>query len=136
MKLQDTEIKNLMLAYKKIAVIGLSDAMEKPSFRIPDYIRSQGWEVVGTYPKPHSQGGFKIYPSLAEVPAEFRKFVNVFRASPKIPEIVEEVLTVGGVEFLWLQLGIEHPEAEAKAEVAGIKVVSNRCLLIEHKRLF
>tara|TARA_B110001454_G_scaffold16145_1_gene14549 strand:- start:40871 stop:41023 length:153 start_codon:yes stop_codon:yes gene_type:complete len=50
--------------------------------------------------------------------------------------VVDEVINTGGVEVLWLQLGISHPEAELKAENAGIKVVSNRCLIIEHKRWF
>jgi len=136
MKATDSEIKSYMLANKKISVLGLSDSMEKPSYQIPDYMRSKGWDIVGVYPKHHSRGGFKIYPSLGEVPLEYRKFVNVFRASNRIPEVVQEVLEVGGVEILWLQLGIEHPEAESKAKLNGIKVISNKCMLIEHKRLF
>ncbi|OYZ10973.1 MAG: CoA-binding protein, partial [Bdellovibrio sp. 28-41-41] len=63
-------------------------------------------------------------------------FLDVFRSSDKIPDVVEEVIATGGVEVLWLQLGISHPEAELKAEKAGIKVISNRCLIIEHKRWF
>lgn len=136
MNVKDNEIRNLMLSYKKIAVYGLSPDPAKPSHYVPEFIRSKGWEVVGTYPKPHNIGGFTIYPKLAEVPAEYRKFLDVFRSSEKIPELVDEVLAVGGVEVLWLQLGISHPEAEAKAEKAGLKVVSNRCLIPEYRRWF
>lgn len=136
MNVKDNEIKELMQKYKKIAVIGLSPDPEKPSHSVPLYMREQGWDVVGIYPKPHDVNGFKIYNTLKEVPAEYRKFVDVFRASERIPEIVDEVLEVGGVELLWLQLFISNPEAEKRAEDAGIKVISNRCLVIEHRKKF
>lgn len=136
MNVKDSEIKDLMSRYKKIAVYGLSPDAAKPSHYVPVYIRDKGWDVVGIYPKMHSEGGFKIYPRLGDVPADHRKFVDVFRSSDRIPEVVEEVLALGGVEVLWLQLGITHPEAEARAEKAGIKVVSNRCLIPEHRRWF
>jgi predicted CoA-binding protein len=86
-------------------------------------MRDHGWDIVGTYPKAHHENDFKIYQSLQEVPAEYRKFVDVFRSSDRIPEVVDEVLKVGGVEVLWLQLGISNPEAEARAEKAGIKAI-------------
>lgn len=136
MNVADSEIKALLSRYRNIAVYGLSPDPDKPSHYVPEYMREQGWNVVGTYPKPHAVGGFEIYPRLSEVPAEQRKFVDVFRASARIPEVVDEVLALGGVEVLWLQLGISHPEAEARAERAGLRVVSDRCLIIEHKRLF
>lgn len=136
MNVKDNEIKALLEKYKKFAVYGLSNDPTKPSHYVPLYMREHGWQMVGTYPKKHDSNGFQIYSSLKEVPAEYRKFVDVFRSSDKIPDVVDEVLEVGGVEVLWLQLGISHPEAEARAEKAGIKVVSNRCLIIEHKRFF
>jgi len=134
MNVKDTEIKGLLEKYQKIAVYGLSPDPSKPSHSVPAYMREHGWDLVGVYPKPHEAGGFKIYGSLKEVPVEYRKFVDVFRSSDRIPEVVDEVLAVGGVEVLWLQLGITNPEAELRAEKAGIKVVSNRCLAIEHRK--
>lgn len=136
MNVNDSEIKSLLQKYQKFTVYGLSSDPEKPSNYVPVYMQEQGWDVVGTYPKPHDVGGFKIYNKLSDVPSEYRKFVDVFRSSDRIPEVVDEVLALGGVEVLWLQLGISHPEAEARAEKAGIKVVSNRCLIPEHKRWF
>jgi uncharacterized protein len=136
MNVKENEIKGILEGYKKIAVYGLSLDTTKPSFTVPKYMKEQGWDLVGTYPKIHSAGSFKIFQSLKEVPLEYRKFVDVFRASDRIPDVVEEVLEVGGVEVLWLQLGISHPEAEKKAEAAGIKVISNRCLVIEHQKWF
>lgn len=136
MNVKENEIKNLLESYKKICVYGLSNDTSKPSFTVPLYMKENGWDLVGTYPKIHSADGFKIYQSLKEVPAEYRKFVDVFRASDRIPEVVDEVLSVGGVEVLWLQLGISNIEAEKKAEAAGIKVISNKCLVIEHRKWF
>jgi predicted CoA-binding protein len=134
MNVKDSEIKKLMQTYKKFVVYGLSPDPQKASHYVPGYMRDHGWEVVGTYPKNHQENEFKIYESLKSVPAEYRKFVDVFRSSDRVPQIVDEVLEVGGVEVLWLQLGISNPEAEARAEKAGIKVVSNRCLIIEHQK--
>lgn len=125
-----------MEKYKKFCVYGLSPDAQKPSHYVPAYMRDHGWDIVGVYPKAHDVGGFKIYNSLSDVPAEYRKFLDLFRSSDKIPQLVDEVLQVGGVEVLWLQLGISHPEAEARAEKAGLQVVSNRCLIPEHRRWF
>lgn len=134
MNVKDHEIKDLMLKYKKICVYGLSPDTSKPSFNVPDYMRAQGWDIVGVYPKEHSAGGFKIYTQLSDVPEEYRKFVDVFRSSDKVPAVLEEVLALGGTEVLWLQLGITNAAAEVQAEEAGLKVVSDRCLVIEHRK--
>jgi predicted CoA-binding protein len=136
MNVKDSEIKSVMESHKKICVYGLSPDPSKPSHYVPVYIREKGWRVVGTYPKPHKEGGFEIYKSLKDVPAEYRKFIDVFRSSDKISEVVDEILAVGGVEVMWLQLGITNAAAEARAEKAGVKVVSDRCLIPEHRRWF
>ena len=133
MNVKDSEFKKLLSEYKKITVIGISPDGLKPSQRIPLYMKSHGYEVVGVNPGHSEIAGIKIYPTLAEVPAEYRKFVDVFRRPEYIPAVVDDVLKVGGVEVLWLQLGISHPEAEKKAEAAGVRVVSDRCLLVEHR---
>lgn len=136
MNVQDSEIKALLTQYKKFCVYGLSPDTSKPSHYVPLFMRERGWEMVGVYPKPHAASGFTIYDHLSAVPKEYRKFLDVFRSSEKIPALVEEVLSVGGVEVLWLQLGITNPEAEKRAENAGLRVVSNRCLIPEHRRWF
>lgn len=136
MNVNDSDIKDLLLKYKKFTVYGLSPDINKPSHYVPLYMREESWDIVGTYPKPHDQNNFNIFKSLKEIPIEFRRFINVFRASDKMPELVEEIIALGGVEVLWLQLGIQNSGAELRAEKAGIKVISNRCLIIEHKKWF
>lgn len=135
MNVKDSDFKSILEKYKKFVVYGLSGDSSKASHSVPLYMKSKGWDIVGTYPKSH-ETGFKIYSSLREVPLEYRKFVDVFRSSEKIPEVVDEILELGGVEVLWLQLGITNADAEKKAENAGIKVISDRCLVIEHRKWF
>ena len=136
MNIKDNEIKSLLEKYKKFSVYGLSPDPQKASYYVPEYMRIHGWKMVGTYPKKHEAGDFKIFNSLKDVPLEYRKFVDVFRSSDRIPDVVDEVLAAGGVEVLWLQLGISNSEAERRAEKAGLKVISDRCLIIEHKKWF
>ena len=135
MNVDQNQIKDILNSYKKITVYGLSPDPAKPSQTVPIFMRSQGYDLVGLYPKETEIAGFKIYRQLSDVPPEYRKFVDVFRSSDKIDQVVDEVLAVGGVEVLWLQLGITNAAAEKRAEQAGIKVISNRCLAIEHHKL-
>lgn len=134
MNVNENQIENILKQQKRICVIGLSPDTSKPSYGVPHYMKQHGYDVVGVYPRGEETAGMKIYPSLADVPMEYRRFINVFRRSEAIPEVVDEVLKLGGCEVLWLQLGIAHPEAEKKAEAAGLQVVSDLCLKIEHDR--
>lgn len=131
MNVPDDQLRNILEQHKKFCVYGLSNDPTKPSHYAPLDLVKRGWDIVGVYPREHEVSGFKIYKNLADVPAEYRKMVNVFRASDRIPEVVDEVLALGGVEVLWLQLGIFNPKAEKKAEDAGLKVISDRCIAIE-----
>lgn len=133
MNVNENEIKEILEKYKKICVYGLSPDPSKPSHGVPLFMKMQGYDIVGIHPRGLDFGGFKIYSKLSEVPPEYRKFVDVFRRSENIPVVVDEILQTGGTEVMWLQLGITNATAEKRAEGAGIKVVSNRCLLIEYK---
>lgn len=134
MNVDQNGIKKILTEYKRITVLGLSPDPSKPSHQIPLYMKSHGYDVVGVYPKETEIAGMTIYRQLKDVPPEYRKFVDVFRRSDRIPEVVDEVLSVGGVEVLWLQLGITNAEGEKRAETAGLRVVSDRCLLVEHRK--
>ncbi len=135
MNTTSSDIKNILQNYRKITVLGLSPDHTKASHRVPIFMRSQGYEIIGVYPKKAEIVGIKMYQHLSEVPLEDRVFVNVFRRSEKIPEVVDEILSLGGVKVMWLQLGIANPAAEKRAEAAGLAVVSDRCLLIDYSHL-
>ncbi len=136
MNAKDSEFKKVMSAHRHIAVIGVSADTSKPSYRIPMYMIQQGFAAVGVNPTQSHAPGIKMYSTLKEVPKEYLKFVNVFRRPDYIPEVIDEILNLGSTEVVWLQLGIAHTEAEARAEKAGLQVISNRCWLVEHKKYF
>ncbi|MGE3973759.1 MAG: CoA-binding protein [Bdellovibrionales bacterium] len=130
----DSEIKKVLTQYKNIAVVGLSPQADRPSYDVTEYMIHAGYNICGVRP-----GGIKsilnrpCFESLADVTEPF-EIVNVFRASDAIPGVVDEVLKTKA-KVLWLQLGITHPEAEEKARKAGLIVISNKCILVEHRRL-
>lgn len=137
--LTDQEIKDILLKYKKYTVVGISPNTERPSFTVTEFMKSKGFETVGVNPGQTEIGGRPCYPTLQEAQdkaPEFSKMLDVFRSNDAIPGLVDSILELKQKpEVLWLQLGITHPEAESKAKKAGIKVVSNRCLVIEYRRL-
>lgn len=135
MNTNNSDIDKILEAYKKITIIGLSPEPSKPSYKVALHMKSNGYEIVSVRPGgDKTVAGCINYSKLQDVPKEFRKFVNVFRAPEYIPKLVEDVLLLKDVEVLWLQLGITSRDAEKMAEAAGLKVVSDRCLLIEYER--
>lgn len=136
MNVAPAEFQKIIEENKKITVLGLSPNKDKASYGVAAFMKAMGYDVVGVNPIEKQIEGFKVFNSLAQTPLDYRRFVNVFRKPEFIPLVVEEVIRVGGVKVLWLQLGISHPEAEKRAEEAGIKVISNHCLKIEYQNYF
>ncbi len=130
--MNEPEVIAALIRSKTIAVIGLSDNPAKPSYYVPAYLQSIGQRIVPVNPAIESVLGEKAYPSLSAVP-EKPDLVNVFRLPKFIPAIVDEMIELG-LEAIWIQQGILAPEAAAKAEAHGIKVVMDRCLMVESKR--
>jgi len=120
-----------------IAVVGCSTTAGKAAHDIPEYMLEHGYDVVPINPFAEEIFGREAYDTLADV-AETVELVNVFRPSDEIPG-VDDVLARhtdrGDVDALWLQLGIRHDDATAGAVDAGIDVVQDRCLKVEHARL-
>jgi predicted CoA-binding protein len=112
-----------------IAVIGCTDDPLKPSRYVPAYMQSIGRTIIPVNPNITEALGEKSYPSLSALP-EKPDLVNVFRLPKFIPAIVDEMISLG-LTALWVQQGIIHPEAAAKAEANGIRVVMDRCLMVE-----
>lgn len=118
---------------RTFAVVGLSDNPAKPSFSVSSYMQNHGYHILPVNPAIPAALGEVSYPSLRDLPTP-PDVVNVFRLPQFIPAIVDEMIDLG-LSNLWVQLGIRHEQAAAKAEAAGIRVVMDRCVLIEHRRL-
>lgn len=116
-----------------IAVVGLSADSGKPSHYVPAYMQQHGYRILPVNPTVETVLGEKSYATLADLPLK-PDVVNVFRLPRYIPAIVEEMIQLG-FENLWVQQGILHPEAAARAEASGIHVVMDRCIMVEHRRI-
>jgi predicted CoA-binding protein len=116
-----------------IAVIGLSDDPSKPSHYVSAYMQQHGYTIYPINPSLPEVLGEKSYASLSDLPVK-PDIVDVFRVPKFIPAIVEEMLKLG-LKNLWVQQGIVHLEAAARAEAGGIYVVMDRCIMVEHRHL-
>lgn len=119
---------------RTLAVVGLSDDPSRPSHSVSRYMQSRGYRIVPVNPGISNVLGEVCYPSLRDLPA-VPDVVNVFRLPRAIPAIVEEMIELG-FRNLWVQLGIRNNDAAMRAEQAGIHVVMDRCILIEHARVY
>lgn len=128
------QIKTVLTKYQKVAVVGISPDPGRPSHDVASYLIEHGFDVVGVRPGEKQVLGRPCYPSLADVPGPL-EIVDVFRAPEHVPAIVEEAIRLKA-KVLWLQEGVTHASAGEKAKKAGLVVISNRCMLKEHSRLF
>jgi uncharacterized protein len=131
-------IRNMLAVSTKenprtLAVIGLSEVPSKPSHYVSEYMRRQGYKIYPVNPSIPEVLGEKSYATLADLPIK-PDIVNVFRLPRFIPAIVDQMLQLG-LPNLWVQQGIIHHEAAARAEAGGIHVVMDRCIMIEHRSL-
>ncbi|MGH9475043.1 MAG: CoA-binding protein [Terriglobales bacterium] len=118
-----------------IAVVGLSSNPARPSFGVARYLQSQGYRIVPVNPREQEVLGEQAYPSLEAIPAGLGpiEIVDVFRRSEYVPELAEQAVRMRASVF-WLQEGVTHPQAEARARDAGLLVVADTCLLKFHGR--
>ena len=119
-------------ARRTLAVVGLSDDPAKASYAVSAYMQGQGYRILPVNPGIESALGEKSYASLGELPVR-PDVVNVFRLPKAIPAIVDEMLALG-LKDLWVQLGIRNEAAAQTAEAGGIRVVMDRCIMVEHMR--
>ncbi len=124
----------ILTKYKNIAMVGLSDNPYRPSHFAAIYMLAEGYNIIPVNPKCTEILGRKCYPTLADIP-EPVEIVDVFRKSSDVVPIAEEAIAIGA-KVLWLQLGVINEEAAAKAYAAGLEVVMDRCVKIEHARFF
>jgi uncharacterized protein len=124
------EIRAILQNSRVVAVVGLSPKPERPSYRVAQYLKDHGYRIVPVNPGQKEILGEKCYPRLADVPFPV-DVVDIFRNVEAIPAIVDEAIAKGA-KVVWMQQGLVEPESAQKARAAGLKVVMDRCLKIDH----
>ena len=114
-------VQEQLVNSKTIAVVGLSDNPDRASYGVSKYMQSQGYRIIPVNPMIEEALGEKSYPDLKSVPEPI-DMVDIFRRSELVPPVVDEAIEVGA-KYIWMQDGVVHEEAAAKAEAAGIPVV-------------
>ena len=120
---------------RTIAVVGLSPQPHRASFDVARYLQGNGYRIIPINPNATEVLGEKAYATLKEAAQhETIDLVNCFRNSEDIPPIAEDAIAIGA-KALWMQLGISNPKAAARVEAAGLLVVQNQCIKIDHRVL-
>lgn len=127
-------LRRVLAEDRVIAVVGLSAHWYRPSYFAAKYMQDRGYRIVPVNPSYAEVLGERCYRSLRDIPHAV-DMVDVFRKSEDVPPIVEDAIAIGA-RTLWMQLGVINPEAAARAEAAGLRVVADRCVKIEYGRLF
>lgn len=129
----------LLQTYRNVAVVGISADQYRPSHFVAIYLKAEGYHIVLVNPRYAGQTilGQPVYASLTEAQkaGERIEIVDVFRRPEAVPPVAEEAIEIGA-KVLWLQLGIRNEEAAHQAHEAGLTVVQDRCIKIEHARFF
>ena len=130
------DIQHILTHTRTVAVVGLSPKPHRDSYEVAEYLQRRGWRIIPINPlaKVDTILGEKVYASLSDAAAhEHIDLVDCFRNSDDIPPIVDEAIALG-LGAVWMQLGIAHPPAAAKARAAGLRVIEDRCLKIDLAR--
>ncbi len=127
-------LRKILGDYKTIAIVGVSNTTHRPSYFAAKYMQHHGYNIIPVNPRYEEVLGETCYPSLDAIPQSI-DIVDCFRKSEETPELARQAVAIGA-KCLWLQLGVENEEAESIATAAGLDFVANRCVKIEHARLF
>jgi len=125
-------ILEILKQYKTVAVVGLSSNPARASYEVTKYMQSAGYRIIPVNPTEREVLGEKSYARLEDVPEEIG-IVDVFRRAEDVPPVVESAIRVGA-KVVWMQLGIENAEAAERARAAGLIVVEDACVFVEHRR--
>lgn len=125
-------IRDILAQAKTIAMVGLSADRQKASYFVANYLKREGYRVIPVNPRGGTILGEQVYPDLSSIP-ERVDVVNVFRPAAEVPAIVDQAIAIGAVA-VWTQLRIIHLEAAEKAREAGLSVVMDKCVKMEHGR--
>jgi predicted CoA-binding protein len=125
-------ITEILKNCKTIAVVGLSSNPARPSYGVTEYMQDAGYRVIPVNPNETEVLGEKSYARLEDVPEKI-DIVDVFRRAEEVPPVVESAIRVGA-KVVWMQQGIAHEAAAEKARAAGLTVIEDSCILVEHRR--
>jgi predicted CoA-binding protein len=128
------KLRRILRGSRTIAVVGLSAQWHRPSYFAAKYLQEHGYRIIPVNPTYDRILGEKSYKSVRDIPEKV-DVVDCFRKSEEIPKLADDAIAVGA-KVLWMQLGVENAEARRKAEAAGLEVVENHCMKIEHGRFF
>ena len=130
------EVRRILLRYRRLAVVGLSPTPSRPSYRAMVHMKAYGYDITPVNPMCDEVLGFPAVATLADAAARGPlEIVDIFRKVEDIPPIVDEAIELGA-KVIWLQLGLWHAESAEKARAAGLEVVEDRCIKMEHCRYF
>jgi len=129
----DAQLKRILETTRTIATVGLSSSPQKASYGIAGYLKSQGYRVIPVNPSADEILGEKSYPNLTSIPDKI-DVVQLFRPSDEVPPFVDRAVEIGA-KVVWMQEGISNEASAAKARAAGLEVVMDRCMKMEHRRL-
>jgi len=125
--------QEILSKYRTVAVVGLSSNPERASHRVARYLKEQGYHIIPVNPRETEVLGEKAYPDLCAVPEPI-EVVDIFREAKAVPRVVAQAMYVGA-KAVWMQEGIVHQAAAARARRAGMAVVMDRCMMKEHRRI-
>jgi hypothetical protein len=125
--------EDVLSKYKTVAVVGLSSNPERPSHRVARYLKEHGYRIIPVNPRETEVMGERSYPDLCAVPEPI-EVVDIFRKANAVPRVVAQAMYVGA-KAVWMQEGIVHQVAAARARRAGMVVVMDRCMMKEHRRI-
>ena len=131
---QRDPISEILKHARNIAVVGLSSSPLRPSHGVAAYMQTQGYHIIPVNPNIEEALGEQAYPSLMKVPEKI-DIVDIFRRSDAVAEVVDQAIALK-VPAIWMQEGVIDEKAAAKARAAGIFVVMDRCILVEHRARF
>ena len=125
-------ILEILKKYKTIAVVGLSSNPMRPSYGVSEHMQSAGYRIIPVNPNEAEVLGEKSYVRLEDVPEKV-EIVDVFRRTEEVAAVVESAIRIGA-KVVWMQLGVEDEAAAEKARAAGLTVVEDACMMIEHRK--
>lgn len=125
-------VKKILEDYHTIAVVGISDKPERPSFRVASYLQDRGYRIVPVNPRLTEVLGEEAYPDLLSIPFEI-DVVDIFRKSENVPPIVDSAIEKGA-RAVWMQEGVINEESALKAKKTGLDVIMDLCMLKEHQK--